>query len=284
MIIRLNGNKITTNTHTMKINKKNGENIAFFGNAMDEINLSFFQQMIGQKLINKSIHINTLGDSSYHNKLHCIVPENLSCISFFSRKKFDLFSKINIKKHYKVVLNDHTIFSLPCLEKCPYITTYIIHKKMLEFLSNLPNNKDKKEIPIFINNFSHMNMHQNKQMKILKALMKKLNKKGYFFINIFRELDELSKEEPTKDYFNQLAEHVFISNQPSNQTSYHFNYIENKNSIIKLRIGEYFYYKNMVLKNNKSNIFPYKRLISSNEKLEPINLKEIIIQQKIKDF
>jgi hypothetical protein len=299
MIIKLKENKPKLMdklfNKTAYLKKERGENILFAGcshsgkkeSMMSLYSLLFSEGYIGEK----SIIADFYGDNSIYcqwisiltdAKKSEITKKDFTLFNIMNNKEYENFKKIDFKSTaVQSILNQHTLFIFPALEKCTVPLVADCNKQFYDFLNNLPINTGM-EIPILISDIYLLG--KNDYRRYSKAV-KNANKKGYFFIVTIEGYPENDIEQ-SLPILKDIFKHMFIMTTQIDDKKLNdmFSKMNLKKNIKSLNAGQYYYLKDFNAINKSPKSFPYlpPSMLSNLPDYE--RMDKLILINKINNF
>lgn len=235
------------------IEKKEKENIIVGGgdgSGRSSVLFDFLNDLLNEKQINSFIFLNFEGSSVFLENINSLLTHHgkeKDCFLFHSLtpKTHDELMKFDfLKEETQRNLKDKNIgFLMPYL---PATTVDIYEEnlnKIFSFLENLPFNKNK-EIPIVVDNLSCFN---EKYFFRYSEIMKKLNNKGYFFINSTYGMFNINSFDRVFPVLMKDHKHFFIFYSQLNLNNKFINNYNFSNAIKSLDPGSFHYLKDFKL-------------------------------------
>ena len=305
MILKLNENKtgyvnkfkdlLNKSQPSPELNKEKGENILFvgcIGSGKTETQFSLYQLLFSEGYIDeRSIYLSVYGDSSVYLKWVSILDKysknkinknDFILFNLLDEKEREVFNLINFKsKGIQKIINKHTMFLFPALEKSASELSLECSKQFTDFLNNLPVNNGK-EIPIFI---SDLYILKKKDYIHYAKIVKDLNNKGYFFVATI-EGYPTGEAEDSVVILKEVFKHIFIMKTHTEDEILIniFDKIKLKRNIKDLNAGEYYYLNNFIPTHKEPRNFPYITTSILNTLPNYERLDKFLLIHKIEGF
>lgn len=257
-------NKISFIDKKFVLKKEKGENLLYIGSVgsgKHESILSFIHELYKQKNINKYIYINTRGDLNSFIISSTIMKKFDKNFSFFNLLKlnnndFGFFENIDFKNEtiQKELNKKNLLFLFPYLEKLTSNLKEKAKEKITSFLVNLPENKNDKEIPIFIEGIEII---KENDLITFEKIIKIINNKGYFLIAGISN-NSCSDIENLTNFLKINFKHTFLMKTEIQGITYLEDYFSlYKTKVQYLNSGEYYYLENLKVNDLKKRKMPY---------------------------
>lgn len=257
-------NKISFIEKKFVLKKEKGENLLYIGTTSSgkhENILSFIHELYKQKNIDKYIYINTKGDLNSFIISSTIMKKFDKNFSFFNLLKlnnndFGFFENIDFKNEtiQKELNKKNLLFLFPYLEKLPSHLKEKAKEKITSFLVNLPENKNNKEIPVFIEGIEII---KENDLATFEKIIKIINNKGYFLIAGIADYS-CSDIENLTNFLKINFKHTFLMKTEIQGITYLEDYFSlYKTKVQHLDPGEYYYLENLKVNDLKKRKMPY---------------------------
>ncbi|MBM26156.1 MAG: hypothetical protein CL760_10835 [Chloroflexi bacterium] len=244
--------------------KEEKENILFGGgdgSGRSETLRMMIYELLSEKQISNFLYFNFLGDNSafyrtaetlepfglineknklyIYNFLTRLNTNNTNTTQYFMTKKAIDNMKTDLSKK-------NSVFLLPPIEK------YFI-QSFFDILEALPKNTGK-EIPIITDNISCFKLDD---FINYSKLMKKVNNKGYFFINSIYGMFNLYSFEDSFNILKNDHSHILMANSQINIDNKYMKNIQLGKKLNHIEPGHFYYFKDLKLEYKYLNRFHF---------------------------